>query len=58
MKFVVTTNQNSIIDPQKNKDKRIKHNTTESYQITKGESKRRKNKEQLPKPARKQLTKW
>lgn len=42
MNLMGTTNQISIKDTQKIKRKEYKHNTEESHQITKEESRRRK----------------
>ena len=58
MNLMVTKTQKSIIDTPE-KDKKSKHNTQDSYQITREESKRRKKEQQKPtKTTRKQLTKW
>ena len=42
---MVTTNQKSIIDTQTHKRKDSKHNTLDSHQITREESKRRRKEE-------------
>ena len=39
---MVTTNQKSVIDKHTKKRKEFKHNTKDSHQITREESKRRK----------------
>ena len=53
---MVTTNQESIIDKHTQKRKESKHNTKDSHQIIREESKRKKEQKELQNP--KQLTKW
>ena len=43
---MVTTNQTSVIGTHAQKRKESKHNTKDSHQITREESKRRKEKQQ------------
>ena len=56
---MITTKQKSIIDTHTKKGKEYKHNTKNSHQITREESKRRKKEQKrTTKTIQKQLTKW
>ena len=59
MNFMVITNQKPIIKTQKIKRKKPKHNTKESHQITREESKRRRMEQRrTTKAPVKKVTKW
>ena len=53
-----TAKQKSIIDIHTNKKKESRHNTKDSHQITREESKRRKVEKRPTKTNPEQLTKW
>ena len=55
---MLTTNQKSILDIHTEKKKESKHSTKDSHQITRGDSKRRKEKNRPTKTNPKQFTKW
>ena len=56
---MVITNQKSIIDIHTKKSKKSKHNTKDSHQIIKEDSKRRREEQKrTTKTNQKQLTKW
>ena len=55
--FRATVNQKSAIDAQTSKKNKLKHNTKDSHQSTRGENKRREAK-RATKTNPKQLIKW
>ena len=56
--IMVTTNQKPVTDTHTKKRKESKHNTTDSHQITREESKRKEKEQEINrKTTRKQLTK-
>ena len=59
MNLMVTANQKPMIDtPTKKRERNSKHNTKDSHQITRKESKRRKEHKRTMKTTGKQCTKW
>ena len=53
-----TANQKSTIDTQTNKKNKLKYNTKDSHQITRGQNKRRREEKRATKTNAKQLIKW